>query len=303
MPSERIPVDCMHVHTESHKFADKLPLIASILKEDLGKEIVYPSFINHIDSTIGKIIRESPLFRKLIFNKKPITREMWIDDYNKVKEILSYAEISMSKETIQFINIIIDFVIKYKLEECYIPSYVYDTAHAYEGDGRENEISCIPGGSERIYTTFFNCIKGMEEGVFGKINKILEGKITSWAELSKELQISYMSDWNKFVDEWAKNNLNNDEVRNMTPEQRNEAVMSAFKSNSRVKLPEFVEDHLRSELFSGLIKLWSDYGFNSENEGSHGGRRKIRYRKTIRKRKSMYKRKTIRKNKKSLKRR
>jgi hypothetical protein len=105
---------------------------------------------------------------------------------------------------------------------------------------------------------------------------------------------------------WAQANLENSEVQNMTPVQRNEAVLAAFKARpDQPPLPPMVEGFIRRELFRGLTISWPDYGFNSANAGNAGGggggaqggrrtrHKKRRNRKTHRKNK----------NKKSLRRR
>jgi ankyrin repeat protein len=300
-----VHVDPFHVHNQSKKYKDKLELIASILKEDLGKENTYPSFAEHFDDTIGKIIKESPLFnsKSRPNNKKPRNRNEWIKDYDTVKDLLSNIHTCFSNKTMQLLNYVIDIVLKYKLEECYIPIYISDTAHAYEGNSGHTEESCIPGAVERIYTTFFNCIKGMDKGIFGKINRILElENATSWDELSKESKGKYIEEWNNFVNEWATEKKNNELVRKMTPEQRSENVMSAFKSkykSSGVELPVFVEDHIRNEFFEGLIGLWQDYGFNSEKSTSGGKRSGKRYyTKKAKKTKIYRKKRTVKRSRK-----
>jgi hypothetical protein len=302
-------VDCMEVHRISATFKDKLPLIAVVIREDIGAGPPHASFIEHLDATVGKYVSESPLFES---KKKPNssevrTRELWINDYEKVKARLNTALISIPPHLVQLLGDILEFVFKHGLEECYVPNYLYDTAHAYEGEGRANESSCPTGATERVYTTLFNCIKGMNRGVFGELNRILVGEQgTSWEELDKASKIAYQREFDSFVLEWAQANLENGGVQAMTPVQRNEAVLAAFKAREGAPpLPPMVEGFIRRDLFRGLTILWPDFGFNSENAGNAGGGgggggsqggRRTRHKKRRN-------RKTHRKNKKSMKRR
>jgi hypothetical protein len=299
-------VDCMEVHRVSATFKDKLPLVAVVIREDLGAGPQHPSFIEHLDATVGKCVRESPLFES---KKKPNssevrTREAWLSDYDRVKARLTSALVSMPPDLVQMLGDILDFVFKHGLEECYVSNFLYDTAHAYEGEGRANESSCPAGATERVYTTLFNCIKGMNRGVFGELNRILGGEQpTSWGELDKASQTAYQQEFDRFVLKWAQANLENGEVQNMTPVQRNEAVLAAFKARpDQPPLPPMVEGFIRREFFRGLTISWPDYGFNSANAGNAGGGggaqggRKTRYKKRRNK-------KTHRKNKKSSRRR
>jgi hypothetical protein len=66
-------VDCMEVHRVSATFKDKLPLVAVVIREDLGAGPQHPSFIEHLDATVGKCVRESPLFES---KKKPNSSEV-----------------------------------------------------------------------------------------------------------------------------------------------------------------------------------------------------------------------------------
>ena len=319
-------VDCMQVHRVSAEFKEKLPLVAVAIRNDLSKargdlseDPQYPSFIEHLDATIGNCVRNSSLFEsKMKPNSKQVrSRQEWLSDYDRVKARLTSALISMPPDLIQLLGDILDFVFKHLLEECYVSNFLYDTAHAYEGEGRENESSCPAGATERVYTTLFNCIKGKNDGVFGELNRILEGEqATLWKQLDKATQIAYGKEFDNFVMEWAQDNKDNDEVKKMTGAQRNEAVLAAFKARpDHPPLPPMVEGFIRDERFKGLTFLWPDIGFNSPNpdnaggggvrEGGGGGVREgggaTGGRRTRHKKKRN--RKTHRKNKKSLRRR
>jgi len=297
VPAAAPRVNCMEVHRVSATFKDKLPLVAVVIREYLGEVTKYDSFIDHLDATIGKYV-DSPVFnsKKTPNSGKERKREEWLNDYKRVKARLTSALLSMSPDLIQLLGDILDFVFKTNLQECYVPNFLYDTAHAYEGEGRANESSCPAGATERVYTTLFNCMKGMNTGVFRDLNRIL-GEVTSWEELDKSTQAQYQQEFNTFLLEWAQANLENEEVKKMNAEGRNKAVLVAFKASRQLTLPPFVEGFFRNQLSEGSKYLWQDYGFNSENRantgGSQGGRR-TRHKK---------RRKTKIKNKKSLRRR
>ena len=286
-------VNCMQVHRVAATFRDKLPLIAVLIRNDLGEVPQHPSLIAHLDATVGKCIRESAMFesRRKPNSRDILSRELWINDYERVKGKLTRAISSITDDVVKILEDILDLVFKYKLEECFVSNFIYDTAHAYEGNGRENESSCPAGAAERVYTTFFDCIKGMNEGVFQDLNKILKGAATSWKELDKAAQVGYQREFDIFVPRWANEHLNNDTVKSMTPEERNEAVLAAFKARpGEPELPPFVEEYIRNEMFRGLTMLWEDYGFNSEKPGGAQGGRRTRYKKK-------FNRKITRKNK------
>jgi hypothetical protein len=270
-------VDCMEVHRVSATFKDKLPLVAVVIREYLGEVTKYNSFIEHLDATIGNYV-DSPVFnsKKTPNSGKERKRGEWLTDYKRVRARLTSALVSMSPDLIQLLGDILDFVFKTNLQECYVPNFIYDTAHAYEGEGRANESSCSAGATERVYTTLFNCMKGMNTGVFRDLNRIL-GEVSSWEELDKSTQAQYQQDFNRFLLQWAHANLENEEVKKMKAEERNEAVLVAFKASRQLALPPFVEGFFRTQLSEGSKYLWQDYGFNSENSpntgGSQGGRR------------------------------
>ena len=141
-------------------------------------------------------------------------------------------------------------------------------------------MSCYKGIIERTISTLINCIKGMNEGVFGELNEIIENNIKSWDELDKAKQGAYIQKWNEFLLNWSQTNKENEGIKAMTPGERSEAAMTDFKKEEIV--PKYVEDHIRSELFPGLTTMWDDYGFNSPSGG--------RYRKKTRKHKKKSKR-------------
>jgi hypothetical protein len=320
-----IVVNPWQVHREAEKFAHKLPLIAVLIKEDLGATPQYSGFIEQLDATIGKCVRDSQLFEarpgpnstevksnnkskpKVFLAPKVRPREDWIHDYERIKAKIPDALSCIPQDQVSLIDSILDFVFKYKLEECFVPTYVYDTAHAYEGNvgHGENDSSCAVGATERIYLTLFNCIKGMNEGVFGQLNMVLEGtQPKSWKELDKPTQTAFKDEWNNFFQSWVQSKLQDPSVQSMTSQQRTEAVLSEFKqTRGAAALPPFVEEYIRREYFPYLIDEggWANVGFTEGRLGgggaSQGGRRtrhkKRRNRKTHRKNK----------NKKSLRRR
>lgn len=316
-------VNRMHVHREASKYKEKLPLILDLLREDLGEKKEYPDIIAHFEDTIGRFLRESPIFEtkaepnstlvESTNNSKPPvfapskvkSRAEWLSDYDRVIKQLESGLQYTPRDTVQLLGTVVDFVFKHNLQDCYISNFIFDTAYAYEGETSgphsTNPISCFGGVVERCYITLFNCIKGLEgEGdVFSKIDAVLrQDKVTRWANLDKSLQTLYIQEWNRFVINWAQQHQGDEEIQKMRPEQRNETVLSAFKARpGEDPLPHYVEDYIRSELFPGLITLWPDIGFNLDNSSGagRGGRRTRKQ-----KRRS---RKTHRKNKKSLRRR
>jgi hypothetical protein len=272
-------VNAFHVHKEFDKFKSKIPSIIKIIKEDIGKDKKYSDFGGFLDNSIGKYIETSPEFEekqvnseevvnknKKSYKPKTLKRKQWIADYNKLKGRLVHAE---HHHKIQIGNII-DFVSKHHLKECFISGFLYDCAHAYEGNASHDQMSCHAGIIERSMSTFFNCIKGKDDGVFKKLNDIIDDDVKTWAELDKSKQAAYIKAWNKFLFEWSRNKAENNSVKGMKPEERSDAAMEAFKIEEHV--PNYVEEHIRSEIFPGLKNAWEDYGFNS----SGGGRKKTR---------------------------
>ena len=318
--AEEIRVNRMHVHREASKYREKLPLILELLREDLGEKKEYPDIIAHVEDTIGKFLRESPIFEtkaepnsKLVEsnnNSKPSvvvpskikSRAEWLSDYDRVIKQLETGLQYIPADTVQLLGTVIDFVFKHNLQDCYISNFIFDTAYAYEGETSGphsiNPISCFGGVIERSYITLFNCIKGLEGDIFSKIDSVLrKDKVTRWANLDKSLQTLYIQEWNRFILDWAQQHQGDEELQKMRPEVRNERVLSAFKERpGEDRLPKYVEDYIRSELFPGLITLWPDIGFNV-NAAAQGGRRtrkqKRRSRKTHRKNKKYSRRRAV----------
>lgn len=318
-------VNQMEVHNEAKKFADIIPLIAALIKEDLGATPQYPGFVEHFDATIGKCVRESQLFEarpgpnstavksnnkskpKVFLAPKVRHREEWIRDYERIKDKMGLAVSCISPVQASLIDNILDFVFKYKLEECFVPTFLYDAAHAYEGNRGHsaNESSCAVGAAERIYLTLFNCIKGMNEGVFGKLNKILDAvQATTWDELDQAVKDSFKNEYTNFVDTWAQSKMNDSQVKSMTHQQRNEAVLAAFKQARGVAaLPPFVEGFLRRDYFPYYIEDgWLNLGFE-DGPGLGGGGSSQGGRRTRHKKRRNKKTHRKNKNKKSLRRR
>jgi hypothetical protein len=276
-------VNCMEVHRVAATFRDKLPLIAGIIRTDLGEvgeRTQYPSLIAHLDATVGHCISESPIFES---KNKPNSsekrdRSVWKVDYSSVRQALERALVSMSEDHVKFSEDILDFVFKYTLEECFVSTFVYDSAHAYEGNARANETSCPGGVAERIYTTLFDCIKGSNEGVFGELNKILQGEIKSWEDLDRATKKAYIENWNTFFQKWTQENLGNPEIQRMKSAQLTQAILSAYKSRpGEPPVPKVFEEYLSTQFFPSLV--WKDYGFNSDNSANPQGGRRTRYKK------------------------
>lgn len=298
-------VDGMHVHIESAKYLKFIPGIVSIIQKEIGVKD-YSDIMTHIDSTIGNFLRTDEEYLKYKFNSGIQTRDKWIADYTRVIDRLSTNIAHATKEQKDMMGYIIDCVFKYDLQSCFCRGYIYDTAHAYDGDEVHEEygstVSCWAGSVERVLTTFINCIKGVNEPVIVKINDLIEEKktegVTSWKDLDKPTQVSYIKDWNNFFEEWVKSNVSNNSVKRLNSNSKKVSIMTAFKaSRGNSQLPSYVEDYIKNELLREIA--WEDYGFNSEN-GGQGGAEGGRRRKTRHKRKT---RKAIRKQKKSLKRR
>jgi hypothetical protein len=273
--AQAAPVDAFHVHREAGKFQEKLPIIINIIKKDLGTAKDYSDIIEFFDSTIGDYIRTSPVFEKKNANaKKNIKRDVWIKDYNTIKDRLGGSSPNIKIQ----IGSIIDFIFKHELQDCFIVGFVYDAAHAYEGNTCHEELSCYGGIIERVTSTFINCIKGLEGDVFDDLYEIIADDITTWDALSKDKQVAYTMKWNNFIMEWAQQKLSNNDVSSFTEEERSNAVMRDFKE--REGIPTYVEDHIRSELFP---IPWEDYGFNASG-GGKTRKSKRKNKRTLRKR-------------------
>jgi len=281
--------DAYNVHRESHKFIQKIPEILGIINGDLNNgdlkkpDPVKYEDINAVFDTLAGHITRSPEFESKAINSiqvnkpdgtkgpKVLSRAEWLIDVEKVKQAVSGS--TSDKKT--QMGLIFDFIIKYKeLTDCFIVGFISDCTNAYAN----GHISCYAGIIERTISTLINCIKGMNEGIFGKLNEIIEGNIKSWAELDKGKQAVYIMAWNQFLIDWSKKNNSVQNIKDMEPTARSHAAMADFKSEQPI--PSYVEEHIKSELFEGLNDMWEDYGFNSHDGNSHDGGR---YRKKTRK--------------------
>jgi hypothetical protein len=283
-----------HVHRETAKFSGKVPEILEVIKRDLGNPIEenYEDIEAVFDRTLGTYIKESPGFESKAINSiqvnnpngtkgpKILSRAEWIQDLERVKEGVKGANLVKKVQ----MGMIFEFIIKHEeLTECFIAGFVHDCTHAYAN----GHLSCFAGIIERTISTLINCIKGMDEGVFGELNEIIENNIESWSELDKAKQAAYIMKWNEFLLRWSQANSENEVIKGMTAAERSNAAMSDFKREERV--PRYVEEHIQAELFPLLTDgIWSDYGFNAST--SVGGKR----RKTRRNRKTRKHRKTTR---------
>jgi hypothetical protein len=297
-------VDSMHVHDQARKYRKFIPGILSIIQSDIGVKD-YSDIISHIKKTVGKFLRTDEEYLKYKFNSGIQTRDQWLADYSKVIQRLSSNIAHATKEQKDMMGYIIDCVFKYDLQSCFCRGFIYDTAHAYDGNAQHEEygstVSCWAGSVERVLTTFINCIKGVNEPVIVKINNLIEEKkdeVKSWEQLDKSTQVSYIRDWNNFFEKWVTSKVSNNSVKRLNSNSKKVSIMAAFKaSRGNSQLPSYVEDYIKNELLREIV--WDDYGFNSEN-GGQGGAEGGRRRRTRHKRN---KRKTVRKHKKSLKRR
>ena len=275
-----VPVeDAYHVHRESDKFREKIPEILGIINRDLeNPDPVKYEDINAVFDTLARHITERPEFESKAINSiqvnkpdgtkgpKVLSRAEWLIDVGKVKE----GVIGSSSDKKIQMGLIFDFIIKHKeLTDCFIVGFISDCTNAYAN----GHISCYAGIIERTISTLINCIKGMNEGIFGELNEIIEGNIKSWAELDKGKQAVYIMAWNQFLIDWSKKNNSVQNIKDMEPRARSDAAMADFKRKEYI--PSYVEEHIKSELFEGLNDMWEDYGFNSQGGG--------RYRKKTRK--------------------
>ena len=81
----------------------------------------------------------------------------------------------------------------------------------------------------------------------------LGGGISSWEQLDESSRTAFKDEWSAFVLKWATDNLQNGEVQRMTPAERNEAVLAAYKARPGADpLPQYVEDFLRGTYFDYL---------------------------------------------------
>jgi hypothetical protein len=277
--------NALEVHIAFEKFSAKVPVILDVIKRDLGNPKEYPD-IKAIFKPLYTYIKTNSAFKSKAINsirvKKPngtmgprmVSRAEWISDLEKVEQGVSGSYQDKKDQ----MGLIFDFIIKHtEITECFIAGFVHDCTHAYSN----GHLSCYKGILERTITTLINCMKGMNEGVFGEINRIIEDNIRSWDELDKATQGVYIMRWNDFLLKWSQTNAEVDDIKRMNPAERNEAVMIDFKREENI--PRYVEEHIRAELFPGLTEgVWSDYGFNSP-AGLGGRRRKTRrYRKSKR---------------------
>jgi hypothetical protein len=268
-PAHGSRINSMHVHRNSAKYLKFIPGIVSIIQEEIGVKD-YSDIISHIDSTIGNFIRTDEEYIKEKFNSKIQTREQWIADYTSVRNRLQSHIQGTSKEKKDMMGAIIDIVFKYNMQSCFCPGYIYDTAHAYEGNAGHEQVSCWGGSVERVLTTFINCSKGLKQPIFLEINNLI-GEVTSWEDLSKPTQTMYLNKWDFFIQKWAQDNIENKEILAMPLEQRNEALMEAFKAkelaenSSRRPVPDFVVEYIKQNKFP-TKRYWQDVGYNSNAE-------------------------------------
>ena len=136
----------------------------------------------------------------------------------------------------------------------------------------------LSGDVTAIGIIFFDCIKGSNEGVFGELNKILQGEIKSWEDLDRATKKAYIENWNTFFQKWTQENLGNPEIQRMKSAQLTQAIVSAYKSRpGEPPVPKVFEEYLSTQFFPSLV--WKDYGFNSDNSANPQGGRRTRYKK------------------------
>ena len=270
--------DAQEVHKEFKKVGEKVPIVLEVIKRDLGNTKEY-SDIETIFEPLYTYVKTNPAFKSRAINSiqvknpngkmgpKILSRAEWISDLDRVKEGVGGSY----EDKIVQMGLIFDFIIKHtEITDCFIAGFIHDCTHAYSN----GHLSCYMGILERTITTLINCMKGMNEGVFGELHKIIEDNIESWDELDKGTQGAYIITWNEFLIKWSQRNAEVGDIKGMNPAERSEAVMVDFKKEENV--PKYVEDHIRAELFPGLTEgVWSDYGFNSP-AGVGGRRRKTK---------------------------
>jgi hypothetical protein len=282
------------IHRQTSKFKSKIPRMLAILKDDLGEDRLYHNIIEFIDARIGTYLKVSPEFdSKTVNSKVVIPKAVWITDYELVISQLRKDERHVCDNDKNILGTIIDFVFKHNIQECFVSGFIYDNAHAYEATNK-SPVSCYAGIIDRCVTTFINCIMGKTGSVFTELNKLLIN-IRSWEDVDKASQATYIKDWNKFVDEWARSNLTNDSIIEMTAPERSEAVLAAYKVENEA-WPGYVEQYIIDNYMKGLNDLWQDYGYNGTKRTKISSNRKSTNRK-LRKNKSRKSRK-VRKSRK-----
>jgi hypothetical protein len=275
------------IHKETSRFKSKIPRMLAILKDDLGDDLGgdrrYDNIIDFINASIGRYLEVSPEFdNKTVNSKVVIPKAVWITDYELVISQLRKNERHICDNDKNILGTIIDFVFKHNIQECFVSGFIYDNAHAYEATNK-TPVSCYSGIIDRCVTTFINCIMGKTGSVFAELNKLLIN-IRSWEDLDKGSQGTYIQDWNKFVDEWARSNLTNESIIEMTASERSDAVLEAYKVENEA-WPAYVEQYIKDTYIKGLDDVWQDYGYNGTKRPKRSSNRKSTDRK-LRKNKS-----------------
>ena len=272
-------VDSFHVHHEAAKLNKKIPMIIKVIKKHIPSND-YSDFVNFLDEKVKTYLETSPDFKQKTVNSehyaegnasgkrkykaRVLKREDWLQDYNAVKKQLVSSVDHILDEQKERLGSIIDFVFKNDLQECFTMGFIYDNAHAYNGnsDHRLNPESCFGGILERAVSTFVNCIKGMTGGPFTELSAILEDTPLSWDELDKSTKAEWIREWNDFLTKWAIENLENPTIKSMPPKLRSQGFLEVFTHTKSP--PPYVIEHFKKEFLKGLDGLWEDYGYNAE---------------------------------------
>ena len=264
-----------HVHRQAAKFSGKVPAILEVIKRDLGNPSVemYEDIEAVFDRTLGKYIKESPDFESKAINSiqvnkangtkgpKILSRDEWIQDLERVKQGVLGANLLKKIQ----MGMIFDFIIEHKeLTECFIAAFVHDCTHAYAN----GHLSCFPGIMERTVSTLINCMKGMNEGVYGELNKIIEGEKKTWDSLSDTEKEAYKSEWARFYQKWATDNK--DTLKSTPWTARIEALMTAYGATVPAHVLEGIKILNPSDQIKSALELDYDY----EDPVAAGGRRR-----------------------------
>jgi hypothetical protein len=266
-----------HVHDETRKFIGKIPRILEVIKRDLANRKEYND-IDTIFEPLYTYIKTNSAFESKAVNSievkkanknnpaeyapKMISRAEWISDLEKVKKGVLGSTLEKKTQ----MGLIFDFIIKHKkITECFIAGFIHDCTHAYTN----GHLSCYMGIIERTVSTLLDCIKGMNEGVFGEINEII-GVGKTWDSLSEQEKEAYKGEWARFYDSWAKNNK--ELLKSTAWPDRIEALMTAYAAT----VPPYVLEGIKKLNPSDNIKDALELDYDYVDPVAAGGRRKTR---------------------------
>jgi hypothetical protein len=162
-------------------------------------------------------------------------------------------------------GMIFDFILKYKeITDCFIAGFIHDCTHAYSG----GHLSCFLGIMERTVSTLINCIKGMNDGIFGELNKLMEGEKKTWDSLSDTEKEAYKGEWARFYQKWATDNK--DTLKSTPWPARIEALMTAYGAT----VPAHVLEGIRKLNPDNQVKDSLELDYDYTDPVAAGGRRK-----------------------------